>query len=497
MRRLFASLLVGAALLAPAAARGETPSERRAACKFGPGAPAHETLGVSRRELRKLPIDYVIVVTQENRSFDHYFGKLAEYGQPDAEGWPEGWSNPDGDGVRVPPHHLASTCLEHGPPHQWGAMHKAWEQGAMTGFVKNAAVSAKTALKQQAKDRKHGKHRKRTPSDGHYSMGYYDGSDIPFYYWLSTQYAISDRQFSSVMAGTWPNRAFMYTGSSGGVKDTIGPSGANARAFKLPQTRSIFHEMSLRWVPWGVFTDGSPRQDVLGWGKPHAGVRNFATFLRQLKSGTLPRVSFVDPGSKDPITQTNLHQDEHPPHNVQDGEAFARTIYEAAVASPLWPRMALIYTYDEGGAMFDHVPPPTACAATPPEAEVTQLGFRVPLIVVSPYARRHYVSHEPREHTAILRLIEALYDLPALTARDANSDALLDLFDFSSPQPTPANPPAAGVNGCAAGGSDLPDEDYEDEEDEDEAPDEADNAEVGGAGSPAGGLPTRGLDDAP
>ena len=245
-------------------------------------------------------------------------------------------------------------------------------------------------------------------------------------------------------------------------------------------------------MPWGVFTDGWPRQDVLGWGKRHAAVRNFATFLRQLKSGTLPRVSFVDPGNG-----KDLHQDEHPPHNVQDGEAFARSIYEAAVASPLWPRMALIYTYDEGGGMFEHVPPPTACAATPFEADVTQLGFRVPLIVVSPYARRHYVSHEPREHTAILRFIEALYDLPALTARDANSDALLDLFDFSSPQPPAPNPPAAGVNGCATGGSDLPDEDDEDEEDEEEAPDEADNAGVGEPAPTAGVSPPHGLELAP
>lgn len=486
MRRLLAAQLIAAVLLAPAAARGETPLERRAACTFGAGASAHETLGISKRALRTLPIDYVIVVTQENRSFDHYFGKLSESGQPDAEGWPEGWSNPGRSGVSVTPHHLASTCLQHGPPHQWGAMHKAWERGAMTGFVKNAALSDKKAVSQQAKDPKH---RKRTPSDGHYSMGYYDASDIPFYYWLSTEYAISDRQFSSVMAGTWPNRAFMYTGSSGGVKDTIGPSGPTSRAFQLPRTRSIFYEMSLRWVPWGVFTDGWPRQDVLGWGKRHAAVRNFATFLRQLKSGTLPRVSFVDPGNG-----KDLHQDEHPPHNVQDGEAFARSIYEAAVASPLWPRMALIYTYDEGGGMFEHVPPPTACAATPFEADVTQLGFRVPLIVVSPYARRHYVSHEPREHTAILRFIEALYDLPALTARDANSDALLDLFDFSSPQPPAPNPPAAGVNGCATGGSDLPDEDDEDDE---EAPDEADNADVGEPAPTAGVSPPHGLELAP
>ncbi|MGZ3424599.1 MAG: alkaline phosphatase family protein, partial [Polyangiales bacterium] len=107
------------------------------------------------------------------------------------------------------------------------------------------------------------------------------------------------------------------------------------------------------------------------------------------------------------------------------------------------------YTYDEGGGIFDHVPPPKACLASASEAKFDRLGNRVPLLVVSPYARPHFVSHLTHSHTSITRLIELLHDLPALTGRDANSDALLDMFDFACPSMLDAPVgPASGKGGC-------------------------------------------------
>jgi phospholipase C len=109
----------------------------------------------------------------------------------------------------------------------------------------------------------------------------------------------------------------------------------------------------------------------------------------------------------------------------------------------------VIYTYDESGGFFDHVPPPSACLAAPDQTAFDRLGVRVPVIVVSPWSRPGTVSHRVHEHASILRLIELLHDLPALSARDANADALLDLFDFSCPrlQLTP-DPPQSGTGGC-------------------------------------------------
>src|SRR5262249_13881666 len=142
-------------------------------------------------------------------------------------------------------------------------------------------------------------------------------------------------------------------------------------------------------------------------------------------------------------------QDEHPTNNITGGEKFVRSIYEAAIASPLWMKLAIVFTYDESGGLADHVPPPKACIPSPDQTGVDRLGIRVPTMVISPWARPHHVSHVVHDHTSVLRLIEALHDLPALTARDANADALLDMFDFNCPSlQSPPTAPAAGTGTC-------------------------------------------------
>jgi phospholipase C len=260
-------------------------------------------------------------------------------------------------------------------------------------------------------------------------MGYYDESQLPFYHWLARTFALSDRHFSSVLSGTWHNRQFAYAASAR----------YRGRTGMLDDEPTIFDALDRAGVSWGVFTAEGVRQDCLGWKRDHRGVFDFATFLGHLRAGTLPAVSFVDPAEAD----------EHPPADVQKGEAWTREIYQAAVKSPLWSKLALFFTYDEGGGFFDHVPPPTACAPAPRLAMFTRLGIRVPLVLISPWARPRFVSHRPTEHTALLRFIELLHDLPALTMRDANADALLELFDFRAPRLLrPGRAPEAGRGGC-------------------------------------------------
>ncbi len=128
----------------------------------------------------------------------------------------------------------------------------------------------------------------------------------------------------------------------------------------------------------------------------------------------------------------------------------------AILASPQWPRSALFFTYDEHGGFFDHVRPPRACvpdnispSLSPGDepGEYDRYGFRVPFVVVSPFARSHYVSHKVYDHTSILRFIEARFDLPALTRRDANANAMLKLFDFKHPPfVNPPTLPAAPID---------------------------------------------------
>jgi phospholipase C len=178
----------------------------------------------------------------------------------------------------------------------------------------------------------------------------------------------------------------------------------------------------------------------MGWTKAHVGVDTFGVFLAKLADGTLPPVSFVDP--------SGASQDEHPPNDVQKGEAWSRRIYAAAIKSPLWEKLVVFHTYDEYGGFPDHVPPPKACLAAADQTDFDRLGFRVPLIAISPWAKPHHVSHVTHSHTSITRFIELLHNLPALTGRDANSDALLDMFDFGCMAPDAKAAPAAGTGGC-------------------------------------------------
>jgi phospholipase C len=407
----------GAVCAPPVALPADDRAALRAACTFSAGATPLETLGLDEGARRAIPLTHVIVLMQENRSFDHYFATLSRT-HPEVEALPDDYTNPDRDGLPVRPFHLDGTCVEADPPHQWDAMHAGWNGGRMDGFVRSAAVLG---------------------SDGRYALGYFDENDLPFYHWLARRFAFADRHFASVLGGTWANRLTMYTGSTHGVRNTFDRV--------VTEARTLFDALDEAGVRWGVYSDGPPRTDCLGWTTASRGVGTYTQFRRALLDGTLPQVAFLDPGPG---------MDEGPPRDVQLGEQWTRDVVEAAIRSPLWPTLALILTYDEAGGFFDHVPPPAACPPSRDLPELDRLGMRVPLYVVSPWARPGYVSHVVHEHASITRFIEALHGLGALTVRDANADALLDMFDFTACASidVPEIPPA-GIGGCRAPGRPL------------------------------------------
>jgi phospholipase C len=265
-------------------------------------------------------------------------------------------------------------------------------------------------------------------------MGYFDQSDLPFYYFLANTFSIADRHFASVRSGTWPNRDFMLLGTADGVRRT----GERCPDAALP---TLFDVLDAHHVSWGVYSAGEPFEGALCWDSNHAGLHEVTAFFDALGAGALPQVVFVD--GKENV------EDEHPLADVQAGEAWTRRIYQAVIASSQWPSTAMVFTYDEAGGYFDHVAPGASCVGKPDDGDFFELGIRVPLIMISPWARPHHVSHVHHEHTSITRLIELVFDLPALTGRDASSDALLDMFDFEA-QPTLALPaaPGSGVGGC-------------------------------------------------
>jgi len=389
----------------------------RASCSFHAGDRPKDTLDGDAPIGDSIPIDHFVVVMQENRSFDHYFQKLPEYGQSDFSVAPPSYENadPSGEGALVHPHLLKDPCVAD-VPHNWIAVHHQIGDGKMNGFLTAANPGGERAL------------------------GYYDASTLAFYYALANTFAIGDHYFASVPGPTYPNRMFFLSASSFGHAVNTPPP-------LRDEERTLFHQLEKKGLSWVIYSEAETFEEKM-YPRLHAEkgehFRSVEDYYADARAGRLPFFSWVESSYRGAEGT-----DEHAPGDVQVGQAFVAGVVRALMTSSSWSSASLFLMYDEHGGFFDHVPPPHACPpdderpripGLPPEAHFDRLGVRVPFIVVSPFAKRHYVSHGTYSHTSVLRLVQARADLPALTHRDANSDAPFDLFDFQSP-PFPVPPP--------------------------------------------------------
>jgi phospholipase C len=380
-------------------------------------------------------IKHIIFYMQENRPFDQYFGRMGAYragkGNNDAfDSLPLSNSLPDySDGRHVSPYHMATECHENLSP-GWNESHYTYHNGA-DDFVMKASGSIPSSIDPQ----------------GTRAMGYYDQSDLPYYYELAWQYGTSDRWFSSIMAPTIPNRMYMFAATSFGH---IRPDSAPAGGW-TPKT--IFRALSEAGVSWKYYYQDNSvfLAQWKDWSTQQSKVVNISNYYTDLQNGTLPSVVFIERASQ-------LGLDEHPTKNIQKGAANTKKIIDALMNSSAWSSSAFILTFDEAGGFYDHVKPqpatkPDAIApmwrSTDNKADFDQTGFRVPFIIVSPWVKPHFVSHVVRDNTAILKLIETRFNVPALTARDAAQDDMTEFFDFTNPPHTaiPSLPaqPTTGV----------------------------------------------------
>jgi phospholipase C len=270
-------------------------------------------------------------------------------------------------------------------------------------------------------------------------MGYWTGDDLPFYHSMARQFPIGDRYFCSVMAQTYPNRRFLIAGTALGniSTDVTGISTTDA------PNGTIFDRLNRYGISWKNYYPDVPTcalfEPVLFNNRDKA--VHVSQFFSDAASGSLPAFSLVDP-------YTNYSEEDG---DITVGEAYAALVVDAVLQGPAWPKTALIWVYDEHGGWYDHVPPRPAVKPdnVPPNLSAGDLpgaydytGFRVPCCVVSPWAKKGYVSHQTFDHTSILRLIENKWNLPALTFRDANARNMLDFFDFTASRPPFAEPPA-------------------------------------------------------
>jgi phospholipase C len=400
-----------------------------------------------------LPFDHVVIVMQENHSFDNYFGMLPMRGQPLADGFTfDANGHPLNDnpvrGGRQRAFHLQGTCQPNGVTQAWNASHQQINGGRMDGFALTDTEA----------------------------MGYWDEPDIPFYYSMANTFCIGNRYFCSVPAQTYPNRRFLYAGTAQGMTAT------SSYTFNLPAPHhgSVMDNLAHHNVSFMEYFTDLPDSAIIPTNieRYPEHFTSIAQFFVDCALGTLPAVSWVDtemgitsdigapigsylkdlpkPLSSDLANVLQLVEsqggDEENPDDVALGERAVARIVNAVIRSPAWPRTLLIWNYDEHGGYYDHVPPPTAIMpdAIPPavpkggvQGAYNLYGIRVPNAVVSPYSRPHGVTDVVHDHTSVIATIANKWNLPALTWRDANAWDMTDYLDLTSPPALLHPPPLA------------------------------------------------------
>jgi phospholipase C len=475
-------------------------------------------------------LNHIILFAQENRSFDHYFGYMRQYwanhGIPDQpfDGLPQftpaaqcTFNNginscaapsipgcnladdmeeckPDGTNP-IASFHLASVCQENQSPF-WNEAHNDWDfadptgsspadlqNPALDGFVWTAAYDARSNNFMDL--------------NGVRAMGYFNDTDLNYYYFMATQFGTSDRWFSPVMSRTELNRMYMIAATSQGYAY---PISSNPQDATVLSAKTIFEALQAAGISWRIYVDtvgtscGGMTQPQLGgclatynsyinmfqYGATVASNPSLAVnvvpvtqFASDAASNSLPQFALIEPASNAGLDEHPSDSDEYP-SNVQLGAQYAaEQIINPLMQSVSWGDSALIFAYDEAGGFYDHVPPEPAAApgntsqdpAYPIDLEsslndicsgpgqigtgmcdFSWTGYRVPLIVISPYSLKNYVSHNVRDTTAVLKMVEQRFGLAPLTNRDAAQLDLTEFFDFvNKPWATPPTPPVQTV----------------------------------------------------
>ncbi|MGB9197037.1 MAG: alkaline phosphatase family protein [Terriglobales bacterium] len=408
---------------------------------------------------------------------------------------PTSYCDADPNGTPVPSDHLPSVCIENPSP-SWNESHVDWayndatgkNPAALNGFVQTAANDA----------------RQNQPpfmdTNGYRAMGYYDGGnpsdpndpgDLNFYYFMASNFATSDRFFSPVMSRTEPNRMYLMAGTSQGHAYPLGGSNpADQSPLTVPPIFEALQNAGITWriyiepspvavgncapedsSPQCLFIDSGSYLQMFTYGKTvvndptlSQNLVPMSQFATDAANGTLPQVAWIE-------SPTDAGLDEHPtvddsaPENIQKGASFSYGLMTSLMQSQSWKDSVMVFTYDEAGGLYDHVSPqpmPSPDGITPqdlrpgdictngtgPTCDFVFTGYRIPLVVISPFTKKNYVSHTVADSTSILKLIETRFNIPALTKRDAAQFDMTEFFDFVNiPWANPPTPPKQNMGG--------------------------------------------------
>lgn len=246
---------------------------------------------------------------------------------------------------------------------------------------------------------------------------HYLEEDVPNYWRYAREFVLGDNYFGDALASSYPNYFFLMAAQTPTL-DHI-PGDTRGR-FDLP---TIADRLTDKGVSWLNYNGGIPLVAMFKKAWQSGNVVPFSRFVNDVANGTLPAVSWLTP---------SLADSEHPPASVRRGENWTVRQINFLMRSPQWPKLAIFVVWDEWGGFWDHVKPPVV------EKEkglfglgpAIRYGYRVPCLVIGPYARRGVVSHTLYSHVSVLRTIERLFDVPPLAERDARANDLLDCFDF-------------------------------------------------------------------
>jgi phospholipase C len=417
-------------------------------CGGGSGGSSSGSSGSSGDQVSwssNTPIEHVVILCQENRSFDHYFGSFASTlgtGANTAVGFdPAQLTYTNSAGTPYHPFRMTQFCALD-PDHSWNGSHLKWNNGQMNGWVTDQqGVSG--------------------------AIGYFEAADHLYHARLAQAFTLCDHNFCSQLGPTLPNRMYLWSGTSGW--DYLTPAQVSSTLpfenpdFTIPPPTCTWQTMAdvldAVKIPWKCYSliDGSIPTAV-GAFNPFVYFRqfqdnpsrlaqataDFSEFASDLAAGTLPAVSWI-------VTEAIVS--EHPPASPDMGQLFVAKVVEQLMSSSAWASSALFVTYDEGGGYFDHVPPEileTVPASVLDAGQAIGPAFRVPLTIVSPYAPLNTVFKGVTDHTAILQFIERNFStsanpvmLPTIAAARRDLADLTTAFDFNQAPNTPTLPTAA------------------------------------------------------
>jgi phospholipase C len=475
-------------------------------------------------------LNHIILFAQENRSLDSYFGAMLGYWSANGygtngqtfDGLPQfnpggiAPTNPGCDptvtdecspnpAYPVTSFHFASECQEEPSPF-WDEAHNDWDytnQGdqpaenppPLNGFVFTAAYDAQSQVPPLM------------DVNGVRAMGYFDWTDLNYYYFMASNFGTSDTWFAPLMDRTQLNRMYILAATSQGLAYPIGQGANNGQ--KLTAT-TIFQALQNAGITWKIYVNSEDVTDpntgaacnndlsdenaecliqssyinmfayentiIDSAGQTPDLLQNIVPvtqFAVDAANGTLPQFALIEPASASSLDEHPNDIDTSNPADVQAGANYAAGLINTLMTSPSWTDSALIFTFDEWGGFYDHVPPQPAtppgdflspidlvpgdiCDKTGQELGVgtcdfAWTGFRVPLLVISPYSVKNFVSHNIRDTTAVLKMVETRFGLPSLTQRDGSQLDMTEFFDFvNKPWATPPTPPTQLQNGACS-----------------------------------------------